>query len=105
MPGRRHVRSEPEQHDDAEREEQLLAQVRGTERACEGGEHWVLLGGRAVARRKSCNPWKVNAKAQRPGPPSAVADVTSARGSGARGAAHTRCVVVTRDRSLSRRGP
>src|SRR6476469_383054 len=45
--GRRDVRSETEQHDDAEREEQLLAQVRGSERAYESGEHWVHLGGRA----------------------------------------------------------
>ena len=43
--GRRHGGAEPEQHDDAEHEEDLLAQVRCPERVGEGAEHVpVLLG-------------------------------------------------------------
>ena len=42
-PGRRDERAEPEQRDDGQREQQLLAQVRRPERPSEGGEHVFLL--------------------------------------------------------------
>ena len=46
---------EPEQHDDPEREEQLLAQIGGAERPCKGGEHVSSCAGRALGGTVGAN--------------------------------------------------